>query len=77
MRQENRESLEKYRSHYNQWVGSKNLLPMNGGENEILRIIREEWDANYHVDMWCGHCQAKMLVYAFERSKTDVVKIKL
>ena len=50
---------------------------MNGGENEILRIIREEWDANYHVDMWCGHCRAKMLVYAFERSKTDVVKIKL
>jgi len=84
----NRQSLERFRNHYNAWVNDKSLLYMDGGENDILKIIREEWDPQHRVDLWCGSCRAKMLVYAFEMMdkeatqaappmKTTVVKIKL
>lgn len=62
------------------------LYSMDGGENDVLRIIREEWDPVHTVDLWCGVCRAKMLVYAFEQMDKestqaappmDIVKIKL
>lgn len=81
MRPDNRQALEKYRNIYNAWVNDKCLYSMDGGENEVLRIIREEWDAGHQVDLWCGKCRAKMLVFAFQRmdseAPTEIVKIKL
>lgn len=84
----NKQSLERFRNHYNAWVKDACLYSMDGGENDVLRIIREEWDPGHHVDLWCGSCRAKMLVYAFERMdkeatqaappmKTTVIKIKI
>lgn len=81
MRPDNRQALEKYRNIYNAWVNDKCLYSMDGGENEVLRIIREEWDAGHKVDLWCGVCRAAMLVFAFQRmdseAPTEIVKIKL
>lgn len=84
----NRQALERFRGHYNAWVKDKCLNSMDGGENDILRIIREEWDPFKTVDLWCGSCRAAMLVYAFEKMDaeatqaappmdTDTVRIKL
>lgn len=67
MHPHNRQTLEQYRNHYTAWVNDKCLYSMDGGENEVLRIIREEWDPVHTVDLWCGSCRAKMLVYAFEQ----------
>lgn len=84
MQPHNKTSLESFRNIYNAWVNDKVLYGMNA--EEILRIIREEWDPGHSVEMWCGHCRAKMLVFAFQRMDqeatqaappTDTVKIKL
>lgn len=81
MQSHNRASLEKYRNIYNAWVNDKCLYSMDGGENEVLRIIREEWDPSHTVDLWCGSCRAAMVVFAFQKMdseiQVDVVKIKL
>lgn len=81
MRPDNRAALEKYRRIYDAWVKDKCLYSMDGGELEVLRIIREEWDPVHTVDLWCGVCRAKMLVFAFEKMdsepETEIVKIKL
>jgi hypothetical protein len=36
-------------------------------KSEILNIIREEFDSNYQVDLWCGSCVVRMLEYVFKR----------
>lgn len=84
MQQANRTILEQYRSYYNSWVSDQVLNNMDGKAiNDILGVIRAEWDPAYTVNSWCGHCRAKMIEFAFQRmdadkqTDTDVVKIKL
>lgn len=82
MQLHNRQRLEKYRSAYNGWVNDRVLANMDGAAiNEILSVIREEWDPGYTVQAWCGHCRAEMITYAFEKmdadkENTEVLKVK-
>jgi hypothetical protein len=39
--------------------------------NEVLRVIREEWDAHYSVNMYCDACKLEMIDYAFARADSD------
>jgi hypothetical protein len=74
MSPENRAALERYRGHYDAWVNDKCLYSLDGGENEILRVIREEWDPTYKADLWCGSCRAKMVVFAFQMMDNENIK---
>jgi hypothetical protein len=69
----NRERLEKHRHIY---VNRSS----NGGDwaNEILDIIRAEWDPGYNVMMFCGSCLLTMVDFAFNKmdSETDIINIK-
>ena len=72
MQSSNRDKLEKYRPKLAVWVNDQ-TCHLNGGERqEILDVIRAEWDVTYHIDMYCGVCVVKMLVYAFERMDNEV-----
>lgn len=77
MREGNRTSLETFRNTYSAWVNDKCLYQYDW--QEVLRIIREEWDPGRTVDHWCGVCVAKLLVDAFIRmdGEMDTVRIKL
>lgn len=88
MREENRTTLEQYRRQYNAWVNDTVLYDLDGAaKQKIIEVIRAEWDPYYSTDVWCGHCVAKMLVYAFEQMDkestqaappiVDAVRIKL
>lgn len=80
---ENRTSLERFRHQYNAWVKDKCSYQYDW--QEVLRIVREEWDPYRSVDHWCGACVMKLLVDAFDRMateaappmETDTVRIKL
>lgn len=46
----------------------------------MLRIVHEEWDQYYRVDLWCDPCKMKLIEYAFgmmDREKVDTVHIDL
>jgi hypothetical protein len=73
MKQSNRESLERFRR-------VKDSRSASSGDNlfEVLRIIREEWDPHYNVNMYCDACKLQMIDYAFGRAdndKTDTIKV--
>ena len=64
MKPENRRSLETFR----------HLLINRGGSadlNEVLRIVREEWDPGYRCDMWCDHCKMKLVEFAFGKMDSE------
>lgn len=78
MQPHNRQRLEKYRRQYNAWVNDRVLYDLDGAaKNEIIDVIRQEWNPGYTTDLWCGSCVAKMLEYAFRSMDTEVVKIKM
>ena len=61
MGEENRVKLESLRF----------VLTDRGGTGEqvqeILRIVREEFDPHYSVDAWCSSCVMNMVIFAFGR----------
>ena len=74
----NREKLERLRPKLNVWVNDKTVHLDGIEKQEILNIIREEFNPGYQVDLWCGHCVVKMLEYAFaEMDKTVTLVIDL
>ena len=74
----NRQRLEKYRRQYNTWVNDRVLYDLDGAaKNEIIDVIRQEWNPGYVTDLWCGNCVVKMLELAFKSMDTEVVKIKM
>ena len=73
MKQSNRQSLEAFRHVY-----SSRSAGINDNLNEVLRIIREEWDAHYSVNMYCDSCKLKMIDFAFgkmDADKTDQITV--
>jgi len=34
--------------------------------DEILRIVREEWDKHYSLNAYCDSCKLKLVEYAFQ-----------
>lgn len=81
MKQYNIDRLESYRNKLNEWTNDKTCHLDSVAKNEIIGIIREEFNPAYHVDLWCGKCVVDMLVYAFRemdaRVKTDTVNVKM
>lgn len=65
----NKASLETFRHILKNRGGAGNL-------NEVLRIVREEWDPGYTCDMWCDYCKMKLIDYAFGMmAKTDTITV--
>lgn len=60
-------TLEKYRHKYRQWTEAQSLTLQPEEREEILQVIRREWDPGYTVMGWCGHCVAKMLEFAYNK----------
>lgn len=78
MQPENRNRLEKYREMYNAWVNDQVLYNMDGAaKNEIIDVIRKEFNPGYVTELWCGSCVAKMLVYAFEQMDKEITTVKI
>lgn len=67
MNQSNIDKLEKYRPKLAMWINDQTCHLDGTAKQDILNIIREEFEPMYHVDMWCGPCVVKMLVFAFKR----------
>lgn len=64
MQQSNIDKLEKYRF----VLAGRSFTPSPGFDlNEVLQVIHEEFDPNYHVDMFCSYCKMKMMEYAFQK----------
>lgn len=64
MKQSNIEKLEKYRY----VLEGKSFSKVPGYDlNEVLEVIRDEWDPGYNVDFFCGYCVLKMVENAFNK----------
>lgn len=80
MQPENRDRLEKYREHYNRLVKDDSLNLSHEGRNEIVDVIRKEFNPGYTYMEWCGKCVADMVKYAFselDKRPVDIIKVKL
>lgn len=78
MKQSNKDKLEKYRRIYTLWSTNQELVDVDGAaKNEILEVIRAEFDPNYSTDLWCGVCVAKMVTYAFEEMDKQYTTINI
>lgn len=77
MKQSNIEKLQKHRPKLLVWQNDK-TCHLNGQEKqEILDVIREEFNHGYTVDLWCGHCVVKMMEYAFAELDKCIDTIKI
>lgn len=65
MTQSNRERLESFRPRRQSGEIPRDMA------NEILRIIIEEWDAHYSVNMYCDACVFTMADFAFGRMDSE------
>lgn len=65
MSPENRAKLEKYRPKYDTLLSSDYITLDVNEKNEIVDVIRAEFDAGYSYQPWCGYCVAQMVKYAF------------
>lgn len=62
MQQSNVDKLEKYRFVLN----NRSFTPGGGYDlNEVVEVIRAEFNPNYHVNMYCDSCKMEMVRYAF------------
>lgn len=77
MKSSNREKLETYRPKLKEWLNDKTCHLDGIAKQEILNIIREEFDPNYHADLYCGICVVKMMEYAFREMDKIIVKVCL
>lgn len=65
MDQRNREKLEQHRSKLALWIND-NTCNLDGQEKQdILDVIRAEFNPGYTVNLWCGSCVVSMMEYAF------------
>ncbi len=68
-------TLEQYRDAYNMFVQVQVIKHLSHHDrNVIFKIIRDEFDPNYLVDLNCGGCVAKMLVYGFQRKDSQTAE---
>ena len=68
-------TLEQYRDAYNIFVQVQIVKHLSFHDrNVIYKIIRDEFDPNYLVDLNCGGCVAKMLVYGFQRKDAQTAE---
>lgn len=80
MQQSNRNKLEQYRPKLKEWLNDQTCHLDLQGKQDILDVIRAEWNPGYHCDMFCGKCVVNMLEYAFrclDSDKTDTITVNL
>jgi len=65
MSPKNREKLEQYRGKYNTLIADQTLNLQPHERQDIINVIRDEWNPGYTVMEWCGHCVAEMVKMAF------------
>lgn len=77
MTPENIAKLEKYRPKLTVWLNDQTCHLSAGEKQEIMDVIRAEFNPGYHTDLWCGSCVVKMLEYAFREmdKRYDTLKI--
>ena len=68
MKPENRQKLETFRHYLINRGGSGQDL------NEVVRIIHEEWDPWYRIDLSCPSCLMKLIDYAFGKMDSEKVE---
>ena len=72
MTSENRKLLETFRHYHTNRGGSGQDL------NEVLRIVREEWDQWYRADLSCAPCCMRLIDFAFckmDAEKKDTITV--
>lgn len=67
MKPENRQKLETFRHYQINRGGSGQDL------NEVVRIIHEEWDPWYRIDLSCPACLMTLIDYAFGKMDNEKV----
>ncbi len=69
----NRNILEQHRPKLYLWINDNTCHLDINEKQQILNVIRAEFNPVYQVDLWCGHCVAKMLEYAFKEMDSRTV----
>ena len=66
MKPENTAYLEAHRGIWTMYERAKIITHMDQSVKDgLLRVIREEFDPGYLVNMWCGVCVVDMLKYVY------------
>lgn len=59
-------TLDKHRHHYETYMRANFVSNYDIHVREdLLKIIRKEFDPGYQVTMWCGDCVLKMLTFCY------------
>ena len=77
MKRSNIDKLQKYRPKLNEWLNDQTCHLDIQAKQEILDVIKEEFNSGYSVDMYCGHCVVKMMEYAFQELDKRLSTIKI
>lgn len=75
MKPENKAILDANRHHYETVSKAGYVKHFNAHEREeLLRVMREEFQPNYTTDMWCGPCVfdfVKLLYQSYDKWLSD------
>lgn len=63
----NKQFLDANRFHYETLVKAQYVKHLDGATRSgMLRIIQEEFNPHYHIDLWCGNCVAELIRYCYQ-----------
>lgn len=66
MKPENKKFLDDNRHHHDTLTKAFYLKGLNGNEREgMVRVMREEFQPGYTVDLWCPTCAADMVIHLY------------
>lgn len=66
MREHNIETLERFRNHWNSYQQLQWMPYLSEQDkSDVLQVIREDIDAGYMANLWCGNCVVEMFALAF------------
>lgn len=74
MNQANKDKLERHRPKLVVWLNDQTCHLSGQEKDEILKVIQEEFDPGYRVDLWCGSCVVSMMEYAFREMDARIRK---
>lgn len=67
MKPENLQFLNDNRHHYETLVRAGFMSMDAGVKNDMLRVMREEFDSGYHTTLWCSTCVIEMVKLLYRR----------
>lgn len=65
MKQESIDILERQKKHWEQFQIAEYMKPSYSEQQEIERVVREEWKPGYTENLWCAACVAEMYKTAY------------